>query len=102
MHKFVLIFILFFSVTAKTQVGYFMLGYGGNVTNVDGINEVVNNFNETRPWLDKEMKPFSYLDGVVITFGGVIDHVWAETEYGFRSQKNSASGTDLYGYFNTQ
>lgn len=102
MHTFALIFSLLFSATAAAQLGYFTLGYGGNVTNLEGINEVVKNFNETRPWLEKEMRSFGYLDGVTISLGLAHEQAWTDIEYGFRSQKNSAWGTDLSGDFNTQ
>jgi len=99
MHKIALIFGLFFSTSALGQFGYFTFGYGGNATSLSGINVVVNNYNETRPWLDKQMHSFGYLDGITVAAGGGIDHFWGDFEYGARSQKRSASGTDLYGFF---
>lgn len=102
MHKFAFIFSLLFSTTAVAQFGYFTLGYGGNFTNLEGINKIVTNFNETRPWLEKEMRSFGYLDGVTISLGAASNHSWTDMEYGFRSQKNSARGTDVSGDFNTQ
>jgi len=102
MHKFAFIFTLLFSATAAAQLGYFTLGYGGNVANMDGINKVVTNYNEARPWLQNKMSAFGYLDGVTISLGGAFDHAWTDIEYGFRSQKNRAWGTDTSGNFNTQ
>jgi len=74
----------------------------GNFNNLSGINAVVDSYNTSRPWLDKEMKDFSYLDGMTVCLGTGLGHAWFDMEYGFRSQKRAASGTDLYGFFNTR
>lgn len=97
MKRSILLFILLFILkTAHSQV-YFGYGYGMNFTSVKGLNKVVSNYNSTRPWLDKEMKNFSYVDGLVINLGGGFAATMFDMEFGFRSQKRIAKGTGATG-----
>ncbi len=90
------------TTSVSAQLSYFTLGYGGNILNLSGINEVVDNYNSSRLWLDDEMKNFKYLDGIAISLGREINHVWVDLEYETRSKKRTASGTDLYGFYNSR
>ena len=94
--------IFFLSFTAKSQLVYLTYGYNGAVTNLSGINSVVDNYNDTRPWLQSELGYFNYLDGINMTFGLGFSNFVMEFGYDFRSQKQSVSGTDLYGLYNTR
>ena len=89
-----LVILLFYtcsSLGSSAQV-YFTYGYGSNFSNVHGLNQFVASYNDTRPWLDKELKSFAYVDGFVVNFGAGIGPGWVEFEYAFRAQKRSAEG----------
>ncbi len=92
----VLIVVWFCSLQSFGQA-YFTYGYGSNFANVKGLNQFVENYNTSRSWLRTEMKPFSYVDGLTITFGAGLGGAWIETEYGFREQKRFADGIDAMG-----
>lgn len=95
------LFVLSFTIV-HSQIGYVFYGYNVSTYRLDGINAVINNYNETRPWLEEEMKEFHYLDGFSLSFGLGAKPIFVETGYNFRSQKRSVSGTDLYGNEDTR
>lgn len=101
MRHIVFLFILF-SAIGYTQGIYINYGYNGSITNLSGINAVVDNYNDSRKWLDDEMGHFGYLDGFAMSIGGGFAHFWFDTGFDIRGQKQSASGTDLYGNYNTR
>lgn len=103
MYRYLLaVFICLASFKSYGQAAYFTWGYASNFASVKGINQVVNNYNTSRPWLDKEMKKFSYVDGIAVSFGAAAGNFWVDMEYGFRSQKRKASGLDLTGVDGTR
>lgn len=99
---FSVIFLLSISTSSFSQGFYFTVGYGGNNTSLEGVNAVVENYNTTRTWLDKKMKPFGYLDGMSVCLGTGFNHAWFDMEMAFRGQKRKASGTDLNGNYGTR
>lgn len=85
--------LLFFSFSNfSQQIFNFEIGYNANFGGPKGVNYIVNRYNETRNYLNKEMKPFNNLDGFTINFGFVYG---AYFDIGFigRGQKRIATGT---------
>lgn len=70
----------------------FEIGYNANFGSPKGVNYIVNRYNETRNYLNKEMTPFNNLDGLTVSFGFVYG---AYIDFGFigRGQKRIATGT---------
>lgn len=71
-----------------------MYGYKGDATNFSGINNIVDNYNTSRPWLDKEMKKFGYLDGFTMSTGVIASHLWMDLGASFMGKKHSAEGVN--------
>ena len=94
-------FLLFASFGSHAQF-YGTIGYNAAFPRLSGLNNVVANYNETRPWLDNEMGRFWLLDGLNFSFGGGASNFWYDLTFDFRGQKRSASGTDAFGNFNTR
>jgi hypothetical protein len=92
----ILLFFAFITFHASGQA-YFTYGYGSNFTSANGLNQFVKNYNDTRPWLDKDLKKFSYVDGFAVSFGAGLGTMWVDMQYGFRGQKRSANGTGTSG-----
>jgi cell division protein FtsW (lipid II flippase) len=76
---------------------YFTYGYGGSFTNAKGLNQFVENYNARRTWLNTEMKPFSYLDGISVSVGLGFGGGWVDMEYALRARKRFADGIDAAG-----
>jgi len=89
-------FVLCISFQSYSQI-YFTYGYGGSFTNPKGLNQFVENYNATRSWLNKEMKSFSYLDGISVTLGAGFGGGSIDMEYALRAQKRFADGIDAAG-----
>ena len=102
MKYFITFVLLVLTLGMNAQLFYLTYGYNGSFTKLSGINEVVDNYNDLRPWLDKEMGNFNYLDGFSLSVGGAMANVWFDSGFDWRSQKQSAEGTDLYGFYNTR
>ena len=95
-------FFILVSTICSAQLVYFTYGYTGNSTNLDGLNQVIRNYNTSRQWLDQEMDEISYLDGLAINTGLAYGGAFFEFEYSGRGKKKSAFGTDLNGNFGTR
>lgn len=86
-----------------SQSIYISHGFSSNFTNVQGLNQVVDNYNDTRLWLDKDLKHFGNLDGYRLSFGAFFGGaLWTDFEFSFRNQKRKAFGTDSFGNFGTR
>lgn len=89
--------IAFLFVTSMTSFGQGMFlegGYGMQFTKPDGLNYVVDRYNETRPYLTEEMKHFNNLNGFNYGFLAVVGNIAFEAVYVHRSQNRSAVGVD--------
>ena len=87
---------LFFTITTTIfgQSMYLEGGFGMQFTKPDGLNFVVDRYNETRPFLTEEMEHFNNLDGFNYGFLAIVDHLAFEAIYTHRSQTRSAVGID--------
>lgn len=90
------------SLSAQSQILGFRHAYSFNFTSLKGLNQVVDNYNETRSWLDQEMKDFGLLDGYAVGFTAGGYSAWIDLEFSGRGQKRKAFGTDLFGNFGTR
>jgi hypothetical protein len=89
------IYLVFAISTVNFGQGMFLEGgFGMQFTKPDGLNYVVDRYNETRPYLTEEMKQFNNLDGFNYGFLGVFDAFAFEAVYTHRSQTRSAIGID--------
>ena len=61
------------------------------------MNTVVDDYNEIRPWLDKEMGQFGLIGGPVLNIGMGLDGFWMDLKMAFRSQTKKATGTPPSG-----
>jgi hypothetical protein len=93
MKKTVLICLLVFVFSGiKAQV-YFGFGYNLGFAKMKGLNAIVDNYNNTRSWLDNEMGYFKKPNGFVVNMGmygnsgGFVELTWVG-----RNQTNFASG----------
>lgn len=96
MKKILLGMILLFTIS-MTSFGQFMAlegGYGMQFTKPDGLNYIVDRYNETRPYLTQEMKPFNNLNGFNYGFLAIVGNLAFEAVYIHRSQNRSAIGID--------
>ena len=65
------------------------------------MNQVVDNYNISRSWLDQEMGTFGYLGGYSSEVG-YMNKIWLEGGFNWRYRKRKAFGTDLFGDFGTR
>lgn len=89
----IIITFIFLSMHNKAQVFVnFEIGYNAQFGNPKGLNYIVNRYNETRNYLNQEMKSFNNLDGFTMSLGFVYG---AYIDIGFigRAQKRYATGT---------
>ncbi|MCB0637192.1 MAG: hypothetical protein KDC54_11270 [Lewinella sp.] len=81
------------SLTGFSQVFMnFEVGYNGQFGSPEGLNYIVQRYNETRNFLTDEMKPFNHMNGLAVSLGFVYG---AYIDVGFigRSQKRFATAT---------
>jgi len=57
------------------------------------MNTIVDEYNEIRPSLDKDMGQFGLVSGPVLNLGMGLDGFWIDMEMAFRSQVKRATGT---------
>ncbi len=95
-----IVFILFFIIykpAAKAQL-YIEFGYNaGFPTNLSNFNYVIDRYNETRTYLDKQMGHINYLDGTTFSVGGVLGSLLLGCGYTAGGQKKYAETTDSNG-----
>jgi len=100
--KTILLFILFsfFTISIYAQA-YIHVGYNaGFPKKLDSLNYIIDRYNATRSYLDKQMKHINYLDGINITFGGVFDGLFIGMGYTGGTQMRYAEGVDITGNLN--
>lgn len=86
--------LILFGSNAFAQ-SYFALGYNLNAPNLEGMNYIVDRYNETRPFLDKTMSQFNFMDGITINFGTVMSGgVFLETGLTKAVKNHKAEGVD--------
>jgi len=91
----------FISFTASAQM-YYGLGYGLSLVSVKGLNAIMDEYNEIRPWLDKDMGQFGFVDGMILNAGVGYEGFWLDMEMAFRSQTRKAQGTPPGGMNGTR
>lgn len=92
------LFCTFSLISLSQPMLNFEIGYNSQFGSPKGLNYIVDRYNNTRNYLDNEMKSFNNLNGLTLNFGFVYG---AYIEFGFigRSQKRMASGTVNGEYF---
>lgn len=75
----------------------FYVGYNRTFGGLDSLNYVIDRYNETRNFLDKEMKPFASLDGLMFGFAFAAKKFMSTVEFSWRGSKHSAWGVDGTG-----
>ncbi len=93
----VLLIILFYNNVSAQHAYYFGAGYNASVLHSDGLDYVIDRYNETRTYLDDEMEYCRYYDGITTHVGGTASaFAW---DFGFtqRASTVSASGEDVTG-----
>ncbi|MCB9240637.1 MAG: hypothetical protein H6608_05880 [Flavobacteriales bacterium] len=85
------------SSLASGQVYYLGAGFNGAFTGVKGLNQLVKNYNTTRPTNQDDLKNFGLLTGYTINAGGSVSKLWFDLELGVRGQKRNARDTDKDG-----
>ncbi len=78
------------------QLGYFSVGYNGNIFKSEKLDFVIDRYNETRAYLDKTMDYPHYIDGLDLHFGGGSKVIF-DIGYAWRGAEVSASGIDASG-----
>lgn len=99
MKKIILPVLLFCCISSLFAQGtaYFGLGYNMSFFQSDGLDFVVDRYNETRTYLDEPMPYCRYFDGLSLHFGGSKGAFMVDGGFTFRSTIVSASGTDASG-----
>lgn len=95
---FILSAVFIFSNSLKSQ-GYYYAGIGYNMAFLhnEGMDFVVDRYNDTRAYLDEPMEYPRYYDGASIHFGGAAKAFMFDLGWTVRSCKVSAVGIDLSG-----
>lgn len=78
------------------QLGYFSVGYNGNMFKSENLDFVIDRYNETRTYLDKTMDYPHYLDGLDLHIGGGSKMLF-DIGYAWRGAEVSANGIDATG-----
>ena len=73
--------------------GYAAVGFSVARFNLEGLNNVIQDYNEARPWLDKQSQEFGNLSGLSLQFGAV-EGVWLDWTANFRRQKRTSYGIE--------
>ncbi|MEO0899123.1 MAG: hypothetical protein AAFY71_22110 [Bacteroidota bacterium] len=95
--KNLLILTLMLSVHLTSSFGQGIWLKGGLITQFsrpNGLNYVVDRYNETRSFLTTEMKPFNNLNGYSYGFMVNVENLFFEASYDHRSQNRFARGID--------
>ena len=92
----VLVLLILSSFSAKSQVGIFGAGYHMGFFVNDSLKYVIDRYNETRNFLDKELKYPNYMDGLhfEIAFG---TPVYFSLGYVGQTAQSHAEGVDNTG-----
>jgi hypothetical protein len=92
-----IVFACLFMQSLNAQVGFFSVGYSANWTKMEGLNQVVDDYNSTRDFLDVEMNKFRNLDGLSIGMAGGSNGYMASMDFNWARLKRSAEGVDATG-----
>jgi hypothetical protein len=96
MNKWLILIPMMMSAAAlNAQLVYGGWGYSANFTKLQGVNIVVNDYNELRDFLDDGMDEFRMLDGPTIQLGFAGNGVFTAFEMSWSNQKRRAEGVDI-------
>jgi len=89
---------LLFNIPATRAQFFMQFGYNAGIpTSLKNFNYVIDRYNETRTYLDKQMGHFNYLDGTSLSIGGILGPIFASCGYTGGGQKQHAQMTDNNG-----
>lgn len=95
-----LLICLFFLSHKPCAQAQFSLQFGYNAgvpTSLGNLNYVLDRYNETRTYLDKQMGHIGFLDGTTLSLGGVFQRMLIGCGYTAGGQKRFAEMTDSNG-----
>ena len=84
--------ILLLGIFQSNSQGYGFFGYGFGFTKLTDLNYIVGRYNNTRNFLDKEMKEFNNLDGLTFNFGYLFYGIDMGMGMTFRGKKHHSTG----------
>jgi len=97
MRALVIIFIVFIlNMNSFGQI-YLKFGASGNIINLRAYDKIIDNFNNSRPWLKKPMEKLNYLDGADIGLGLIIKRLFVDISFNF-ADKGKYAFDDSIGY----
>jgi hypothetical protein len=84
------------TLNGVSQDGHFVFSAGVNTSlgGYDSLNFVIDRYNETRSWLEKEMKNIKALDGEYLSVQYGVGKVFIGFDIALRDKKRFAEGTD--------
>jgi hypothetical protein len=99
MHKICFFFMLITLGSACYSQGFYYAGGGYNAAFLksEGLDYVINRYNETRPYLDETMPSPHFYDGLTFHFGGAANAFFWDFGFTYRSCVVSATGVDASG-----
>lgn len=99
MRKILFISILFILGSTGYSQGFYYAGGGYNAAFLksEGLDYVINRYNETRPYLDETMPSPHFYDGLTFHFGGAANAFFWDFGFTYRSCVVSATGVDASG-----
>jgi hypothetical protein len=81
----------------ETPTEYFITaGWSFSKGDYSGLNKLVENYNSSR-FLDKEMKPFSFLHGPLFAIGYCTPRILSELQFSWSHNEQTAKGADSTG-----
>lgn len=90
--------LLLFCLLASAQNHtYFAVGYTLGKAKFDSLNYIIDRYNETRNFLDKEMDNITFPNGFAISFGGGGNHILYDFTWSGKHRTVSAQGVDGTG-----
>jgi hypothetical protein len=94
--RYAFLFLCLLLVTPASAQFYYYLGggYNGSVVENSGMNFVIDRYNNTRSWLDKEMEHITFQHGLSFSAGIVIAGLLMDINYVGRGGSSDASGNN--------
>lgn len=80
--------------TLKAQYFAIDAGYTGSKMKFEGLNQVIDKYNERRPYLDRELGNINYLDGFTLGMGLGERHLLMDFRLNFANANRYATGDD--------
>ena len=103
---YLIVFILFLGFNARAQKnkaqGYVGLGYTIAFFELDGLNEIIDEYNSSRNTLTKEFKPFNSTAGFQFGGGVIGNKAWFDYEVNLRRRKTTRVDKDPTVHWETQ